>query len=67
LLFALRAVRRIRTEALVTMDTGELRRVLSFASSCAAFTCGRAGADPRQADVAAELSRLLPDSNGIAK
>jgi 5-methylcytosine-specific restriction enzyme subunit McrC len=36
-------------------------RVMTFASACAAFTCGRAGADPPpQADVGAELSRLLP-------
>ncbi len=45
------------------MNSDELGRVLSFASSCAAFTCGRAGADPpRQSDVGAALSRLLPDS-----
>jgi fructokinase len=28
------------------MNAGELRRALSFASMCAAFTCGRVGADP---------------------
>jgi fructokinase len=63
LLFALRAIGRIGTEALARMNSDELGRVLSFASSCAAITCGRAGADPpRQADVGAGLSRLLPDS-----
>ena len=65
LLFALRAIRRIGTESLAHTDSEELRRVLSFASGCAAFTCGRAGADPpRQADVGAGLSRLLPVSHG---
>jgi fructokinase len=65
LLFALRAIGRIEGQALARMNSGELGRVLSFASSCAAFTCGRAGADPpRQADVATALSRLLPDSHG---
>ena len=59
LLFALRAIGRIEREALARMNSEELDRVLSFASSCAAFTCGRAGADPpRQADVGAALSRL---------
>jgi len=63
LLFALRAIGRIGTEALAQTNSDELGRVLSFASSCAAITCGRAGADPpRQADVGAGLSRLLPDS-----
>jgi fructokinase len=63
LLFALRALGRISAEALIEMNPGELRRVLSFASVCAAFTCGRAGADPpRASDVGMELSRLLPNS-----
>jgi fructokinase len=45
------------------MNSEELCRALSFASICAAFTCGRAGADPpRQVDVAAGLTGLLPDS-----
>jgi fructokinase len=60
LLFALRAIGRIGVESLAHADSEELRRVLTFASDCAAFTCGRAGADPpRQGDVAAGLSRLL--------
>jgi fructokinase len=62
LLFALRVIGRISREALVQMNANELRRALSFASSCAAVTCRRAGADPpRQSDVGAALSRLLPD------
>jgi fructokinase len=65
LLFALRAIGRIKTGALAQLNADELRRALSFASICAAFTCGRAGADPpRQADVGAGLSRLLPVSDG---
>jgi fructokinase len=61
LLFALRAIGRIGTQALAQINSEELGRVLSFASSCAAFTCGRAGADPpRQSDVGAALSRLCP-------
>jgi fructokinase len=60
LLFALRAIGRIGTGSLAQMNSDELRRVLSFASICAAFTCGRAGADPpRQSDVGAGLSRLF--------
>ena len=60
LLFALRAIGRIKSESVAQTNADELRRALSFASGCAAFTCGRAGADPpRQADVGAELSRLL--------
>jgi fructokinase len=62
LLVALHAIGRIRRETLVRLNADELRRVLSFASVCAAFTCGRAGADPpRRADLDAELSELLPD------
>ncbi len=60
LLFALRAIGRIKRETLAQMNAGELDRALSFASACAAITCGRAGADPpRQSDVGPALSRLL--------
>jgi len=60
LLFALRAIGRIETGSLAQMNFDELHRVLSFASICSAFTCGRAGADPpRQSDVGAGLSRLF--------
>ncbi len=63
LLFALRAIGRIETQSLAQANSEELRRVLSFASSCAAFTCARNGADPpRQAEVGAGLARLLPAS-----
>jgi fructokinase len=62
LLFALRAIGRIKAGSLAQANSHEIRRALSFASSCAAFTCGRAGADPpRAADVGAALSGLLPD------
>jgi fructokinase len=62
LLFALRALGRISVEALIEMNPDELGRALSFASICAAFTCGRAGADPpRATDVSMELSRLFPN------
>jgi fructokinase len=60
LLFALRAMRRIRRGALAQMNAGELDRALSFAAACAAFTCSRACADPpRHCDVGPALSRLV--------
>jgi len=60
LLFALRALGRIEREALAQMSSSELGRALRFAAACAAFTCGRAGADPpRQSDVGSALSDLL--------
>src|ERR1700720_724870 len=63
LLFALRAIGRIKTGPLAQLTADELRRGPSFAASCAAFTCGRAGADPpHQSDVGAALSRLLPET-----
>ena len=62
LLFALRAIGRIETGPLAQMNSTELYRVLSFATVCAAFTCGRAGADPpRQSDVGAANGCLLAD------
>ena len=62
LLFALRAIGRIKTSALAQMNSGELRRALSFASMCAAFTCAHAGADPpRRSDVGPALANLLSD------
>src|SRR5438270_13326372 len=62
LLFALRAVGRIKCGPLARMTRSELYRVLSFATICAAFTCGRAGADPpRQSDVCAALACLSAD------
>src|ERR1700726_1094918 len=63
LLFALRAIGRIGSGSLAQTNADELLRALSFASICAAFTCGRAGADPPwQSDVGAALYRLLPDT-----
>jgi fructokinase len=60
LLFALRAMGRIKRGALAQLNADELRRALSFASACAAFTCSRAGADPpRHSDVGPALSRLF--------
>jgi fructokinase len=60
LLFALRAIGQIETGSLAQMNSDEIRRVLSFASICAAITCGRAGADPpRQSDVGDGLSLLF--------
>jgi fructokinase len=46
LLFALRKQNRLRRAELPNMTQLELRRALSFAASCAAVTCTRAGADP---------------------
>jgi fructokinase len=46
LLFALRAMGRIRLEPLARMNADELHRALAFATACAAFTCTRRGADP---------------------
>jgi fructokinase len=60
LLFALRAIGRIKSGALAQVNAGELDRALSFAAACAAFTCSRAGADPpRHSDVGSALSRLF--------
>jgi fructokinase len=60
LLFALRAIGRIKRGTLVQMTSKELGQALSFASVCAALTCGRTGADPpRQSDVGSALSDLL--------
>jgi fructokinase len=60
LLFALRAIGRIKSAALAQVNAGELDRALSFAAACAAFTCSRAGADPpRHSDIGPALSRLF--------
>ena len=64
MLFALRAIGRIKSRALAQVNAGELDRVLSFAGACAAFTCSRAGTDPpRHSDVGPALSRLSMDQN----
>jgi fructokinase len=63
LLFAMHAIGRIGSGSLAQTNADELLRALSFASICAAFTCGRTGADPPwQSDVGAALYRLLPDT-----
>jgi fructokinase len=68
LLFALRAIGRIKSGALAQVNAGELDRALSFAAACAAFTCSRAGADPpRHSDVGPALSRLLSDRTNQAR
>jgi fructokinase len=60
LLFALKSLGRIATGALAHMNADELRRALTFAAACAAFTCRRTGADPpRLAELAAETIGAL--------
>ena len=60
LLFALHALGRIDAASLAGISVGELRRALSFATHCAAFTCGRPGADPpRRAEIGADVSEIL--------
>jgi fructokinase len=60
LLYALHALGRVRTGSLREMTADELHRALSFASICAAITCGRIGADPPwRADIGAEVFELL--------
>jgi len=55
LLFALRAMGRIAAKSLAEMATDELHRAVAFATKCAAFTCGRRGADPPHlAEIGAE-------------
>jgi fructokinase len=46
LLFALHTMGRIAPQAIAEMTAEELKRALTFATQCAAFTCGRRGADP---------------------
>jgi fructokinase len=59
LLYALHALGRIATR-LGETTADELCRALSFASICAAITCGRVGADPpRHADIGAEVFESL--------
>lgn len=65
LLFALHTIGRIKTGSLAQLSSDELRRVVAFAATCAAFTCGRAGADPpRRSDVGAALAGLVLDVLG---
>jgi fructokinase len=46
LLFALHTMGRIAPQTIAEMTAEELSRALTFATQCAAFTCGRRGADP---------------------
>jgi fructokinase len=55
LLAALHRLDRIERKRLRDIAAAELRRALSFACKCAAFTCTRAGADPpRSGELAAD-------------
>jgi len=52
LLVALREMQAIATQDLAALDVAKLRRALTFAVTCAAVTCSRAGADPpRRSDL----------------
>jgi fructokinase len=64
LLFALHALGRIRRDELGGMTQNELRRALSFAASCAAVTCTRAGADPPRL---AEMSERWEEVQGSSR
>lgn len=68
LLYALQALGRIGAKPLREMNASELRRALSFASACAAFTCSRPGADPpRHTELdPAVFERLLGRSASIS-
>jgi fructokinase len=68
LLFALRAMGRLRAEALARMSAPELKRALAFAAACAAVTCTRPGADPpRLSEIGAgPIDALLGKSSGPA-
>ncbi|MFX7748047.1 PfkB family carbohydrate kinase, partial [Acinetobacter baumannii] len=46
LLFALHRQGSLARQHLADIGTGELRRVLTFAATCAGITCTRPGADP---------------------
>jgi fructokinase len=65
LLYALHALGRIGLEPLKQINADELRRALSFASVCAAFTVGRVGADPpRRAELSADVFQMLLNRGG---
>jgi fructokinase len=63
LLFALHALGRIGRDKLGGLSQDELRRALSFAATCAALTCTRAGADPPRL---AEVSERWDDRRGTS-
>jgi fructokinase len=59
LLVALRALKLIERSALAQASRDELQRTLSFAASCAAITCSRAGANPpRRAEMEQAIMTL---------
>jgi fructokinase len=59
LLFGLRTIGRIKVRELAEITSDELNRVLSFASACAAITCGRAAANPpHRIEVGPQLAKL---------
>jgi fructokinase len=61
LLFALHALGRIKKGDLGSMSQDELGQALSFAATCAAVTCTRAGADPPRFG---EVSRIWDQLRG---
>jgi len=69
LLFALSTMERLTRRQLDHLTAGELRQALSFAASCAAWTCARRGADPPCAsDIdMASLHRDRPANAGVAQ
>jgi fructokinase len=63
LLYALWAMGRIGAAPLARLSADELNRALAFATACAAFTCGRPGADPpRFSEIGTEAIGALLDS-----
>jgi fructokinase len=56
LLCALHRLDRLARDRLEDITADELRRALSFATSCAALTCSRMGADPPRSDEVAWTS-----------
>ena len=62
LLVALRAMGRIAGKSLAEMTTDELHRAVAFATKCAAFTCGRRGADPPRLSEIGPLPAGSPQS-----
>jgi fructokinase len=68
LLFALRAIGRIERRALAGTTADELSRVLTFAATCGAIACTRAGANPpRRAELDAATLALLEPSSRAGK
>jgi fructokinase len=66
LLFALRAMGRIAPKSLAEITADELHRAVAFATKCAAFTCGRRGADPPHlSDIGAETLNARFTPTGI--